>query len=505
MIAIDGSTGILLAIGIPLIVTLFIAAFSRMPNLRDASSVIAAVLTFLVVLDLLGMVNAGQTPSVSLFEVMPGLVISFSIEPLGMIFALVASGLWIPAAIYSIGYMRAENERHLTRFNICYALAISAAIGIAFSANLFTLFIFYEVLTVSTYPLVAHKQTDEARRGARTYLAILMSTSILFLLTAIIWTWSATGTLDFQPGGFIAGHVDPALVPVLLALFAFGIGKAALMPFHRWLPSAMVAPTPVSALLHAVAVVKAGVFTMLKVGVYVFGVDYLSQTDASQWLVWLASASILIASIIALTKDDLKARLAYSTVSQLSYITLGMAMATQMGIIGGTMHIVTHAIGKITLFMCAGAIYVATHKKKVSELDGLGREMPFTFIAFTIASISIIGLPPFAGAWSKMYLMLGAANSGQLALIGVLLVSSLLNIAYLMPIVARGFFAPSPVAAHSLGAAAADDGKRWREAPFLCVLPLCLTALLCILLVFEIGPLYEFLLHIPILPEVPTP
>ena len=418
-----------------------------------------------------------------------------------MLFATVASGLWIVTAIYSIGYMRGAHEKKQTRFYICFALAIASALAIAFSGNLFTLFIFYEVLTISTYPLVAHKETPEARAGARVYLGILMTTSILFLLVAVIWTWNIAGTMEFRAGGILEGKIDPAYAPFLLALFAFGIGKAALMPFHRWLPAAMVAPTPVSALLHAVAVVKAGVFTMLKVGTYIFGVGFLSKTGASDWLMWIAAASILIASIVALTKDDLKARLAYSTVSQLSYITLGMALANQMGVIGGSMHIVTHAVGKITLFMCAGAIYVAAHKTKVSELDGLGRKMPVTFICFTIAALSIIGLPPFAGAWSKWYLLLAAADEGQMVMILVLMLSSLLNVAYLLSISGRAFFAPArDRMAHSLGAAAAPS-KGIEEAPLFCLIPICLTALGCVAVFFAVGGLYEYLLSIPILPE----
>lgn len=494
------ANALLLALVIPFVTTFLIAASNRHPNIRDGISVVASIATFAVVLRLLESVIGGALPSVTLVEVMPGLVINFSIEPLGMLFAMVASGLWIVTAIYSIGYMRGANEKKQTRFYMCFAIAIASALAIAFSGNLFTLFIFYEVLTISTYPLVAHKETPEARSGARVYLGILMTTSILFLLVAVIWTWNITGTMDFRPGGILEGKIDPAYVPFLLALFAFGIGKAALMPFHRWLPAAMVAPTPVSALLHAVAVVKAGVFTMLKVGTYIFGVGFLSRTGASDWLMWVAAASILIASIIALTKDDLKARLAYSTVSQLSYITLGVALANQMGVIGGSMHIVMHAMGKITLFMCAGAIYVAAHKTKVSELDGLGRKMPITFICFTIASLSIIGLPPLGGAWSKWYLMLSAADAGQLLMIGVLMLSSLLNVAYLLSIPGRAFFTSKPRMAQSLGASATPS-EAIEEAPLFCLVPICITAIGCIVLFFVAGGIYEYLLSIPILPE----
>lgn len=356
-----------------------------------------------------------------------------------MTFACVAALLWPLNSLYSIGYMRGNQEQHQTRFYICFAIAIASTIGIAFAGNLLTLFIFYEALTLSTYPLVTHKGTEEAKQAGRLYLGILVGTSIGFLLLAIVWTWVVAGTLEFAPGGILAGKIDGPLVNVLLALYMFGIGKAALMPFHRWLPAAMVAPTPVSALLHAVAVVKAGVFSVLKVIVYVFGIDFLKDTGASSWLMWVAALTVLLASFVALTKDNLKARLAYSTVSQLGYVVLGAALATSMGVIGGSMQIVMHAFGKITLFFCAGAIYTAAHKTEVSQLDGLGRAMPFTFGAFLIGALSIIGLPPLGGSWSKWYLLVGAADAEQWALMAVLLLSSLLNVAYLLPVPARGF------------------------------------------------------------------
>lgn len=274
------------------------------------------------------------------------------------------------------------------------------------------------------------------------------------------------------------------MVPVLLALYAFGIGKAALMPFHRWLPSAMVAPTPVSALLHAVAVVKAGVFTMLKVGVYIFGIDFLAETGASEWLMWLAAFSIIAASVVAMTKDNLKARLAYSTVSQLSYITLGMALATSMGVLGGGLHIAMHAMGKITLFMCAGSIYVAVHKTEISQMNGLGRVMPVTYGAFLIGALSIIGLPPLGGSWSKWLLVMGAADTGQWVMIVVLMASSLLNVVYLLSIVGRGFFLPNPDIA---------EGAQSAEAGVLVWLPPVLTAFGCVVLFFYAGEIQSFL------------
>lgn len=485
-----------LVLFLPLGAMALIGALGAWPNARDAAHVGTAAVTFALALFLLRATLMGAAPQLFLFEVMPGLPLSFAIEPLGMVFALLASGLWIVIAIYAIGYMRGNGEAHQTRFAIFFTLAIAAALGIAFSSNLFTLFLFYELLTLSTYPLVAHKGTPEARNGARTYLAILLSTSIVFFLVAIVWTWTAAGTLAFEPGGILDGHIDPALAPLLLALFAFGIGKAALMPFHRWLPAAMVAPAPVSALLHAVAVVKGGVFTLLKVGVYIFGTGYLSTTHASVWLAWAAAFTLIVSAVIAITKDDLKARLAYSTISQLAYVTLGVALANQMGIIGGTMQMIMHAMAKITLFMCAGAIYVAAHKTRVSEMTGLGRQMPFTFGAFLIASLSIIGLPPLGGAWSKWFLLLAAADAQQTAMIVVFCAGSLLSVAYLLPVAARGLFMPP----RNLGAPAG-----FHEAPLLCVIPLCTTAFGCLLLFAFAHDIYGYLLHIPLLPPEAAP
>lgn len=461
--------------------------FAKQANLRDTITFAAALATFAAVLGIAQQVGNTTTPQIVLFEVFPNVPIAFNVEPLGLLFGLVASGLWIVTHIYAIGYMRGNNEKHHARFYGCFSGAIAAALGIAWSSNMFTLFLYYEILTISTYPLVVHKGTPEAVRGARTYLGILLGTSIALQLTAVIWTYAVANTLDFQLGGILRDStLAPALVPILLALYAFGIGKAALMPFHRWLPAAMVAPTPVSALLHAVAVVKAGVFTMLKVGIYIFGIDFLAETGASEWLIWIAAYTIVASSVIAIQQDNLKKRLAYSTVSQLSYITLGMALATQMGVLGGGLHIAMHAMGKITLFMCAGAIYVATHKTEISQMTGLGRTMPITFAAFGAGALSIIGLPPLGGSWSKWYLMIGAADAQQQIMIGVLMISSLLNVAYLMPIIGRGFYRDDE----------ANPFNGVKEAPLFCWLPPAATAFGCLVLFVFAGHIIDFLMPI---------
>ncbi|WP_334129324.1 proton-conducting transporter transmembrane domain-containing protein [Sneathiella sp.] len=490
-------THLLLSLIIPLIGAVGMAIFSRVPDVREGVTLTTAALLCLNVFSILPHVANGLSPAVTMLEVMPGLALALTVEPLGMVFALVASSLWIVNSIYSIGYMRGNDEPRQTSFYICFAIALSSTMGIAFSGNLLTLFIFYEILTLSTYPLVAHKKNKEALAGARTYLGILIGTSIGLLLPAIIWTWMLTGTTDFVKGGILAGHVSGTIAAVLLFLYMYGIGKAALMPIHRWLPAAMVAPTPVSALLHAVAVVKAGVFAVLKVAVYVFGIDFLAETGAANWLTWVAAYTLVAASVVALTKDNLKARLAYSTVSQLAYVVLAASLATSMAVTGGALQIVMHAFGKITLFFCAGAIYTATHKTEISDMQGLGRKMPITFIAFLIGSLSIIGLPPLGGSWSKYYLMIGAVDTDQLIVLIVLLISSLLNIAYLMPVVIRGFFLPprADTAAAPLPGQEKSDFS-WediREAPLFCVLPPVLTAAGCIALFFLADPLVRLI------------
>ena len=479
-----------LSLGLPLIAVVLIYLFGQVPNLREACTIGVSIALFVVTVMLAQRVAAGETPTWFIGEVLAGFRIEFSIEPLGMLFALVASGLWILTTIYAIGYMRGHHEKNQTRFFACFAVAIFAALAAAYSANLFTLFVAYEVMTISTYPLVTHHGDEKAKRGGRVYLGILLSTSVAFFMLAIAWTQNIAGTLDFKSGGILqpaleSGEVTLTQLAVLLGLFAFGIGKAALMPFHRWLPAAMVAPTPVSALLHAVAVVKVGVFSILKVSIYIFGHDLICINELGTWLCYLAAASILIASLVAMTKDNLKARLAYSTISQLAYITLGAMIATPESVIGSGMHIAMHAVGKITLFFCAGAIYVAAHKTDISDMRGLGRAMPFTFAAFFIAAISIIGLPPGGGAWSKWFLAVGSVKEGHLVLMGALMVSSLLNIAYLIPIPVRAFMA-------------AEDGKKieFKEAPLMCVVPLCITAVGSVVLFFVAQWIYDFLLPI---------
>jgi multicomponent Na+:H+ antiporter subunit D len=480
----DAQTTILLtALILPIVGAVGVVALGRWPNLRDPWTVGIGIATFASVGRLVEPVMAGARPSFALEGWMSGLGLGFEVEPLGLLFALVASGLWILTSLYGFGYMRGHHETNQTRFFTCFAVAIAAALGIAFAGDLVTLFFFYEILTFSTFPLVTHAGTEAAVRAGRLYLGILVSTSVLFLLLAILWTASLSDSLQFTPGGLLDGKIAGGSAGLLLLLFAYGVGKAALMPFHRWLPAAMVAPTPVSALLHAVAVVKAGVFTVLKISIYVFGIDFLAADGLSDVLMLIAATTIRAASIRALSLDNLKARLAYSTISQLAYIVLGAALATSAAAMGAGLHILMHALGKITLFFVAGAVYVVAHKTEVSQLDGIGRRMPITFGAFCIASLSIIGLPPLGGAWSKWFLVTGAFDADQPWMAVVFMLSSLLSIGYLMPIVTRAFFRPPPDTE--------DDGIK--EAPLLMLVPICATALGCFAIFFYADGVYRLL------------
>lgn len=430
-------------------------------NLREGCSITTAVLKFLLVLSMLPAVSSGNTLHFTLLTFLPEVAIAFRVDALGMLFALVASFLWIVTTFYSIGYMRPElsgllqkkpegiplsplKEHAQTRYYACFAITLSATLGVAFAANLVTLYLFYEIMTFATYPLVAHKEMADDHAGAKKYLVYLIWTSKGFFLAAIVMTYVLSGTLTFRTGGlFPPGVSEKALVAVYF-LFLFGIGKAAIMPFHAWLPAAMVAPTPVSALLHAVAIVNVGAFSVLRVIFHVFGVDLMRALNLGIATAFLVSFTIVMASIYALTRDNLKARLAYSTISQLSYIILGGALLSPSSVLGGMVHIANHAFSKITLFFCAGSIYVATHKTLISQMSGMGRRMPITMAAFSIGALSMIGVPPLSGFVTKWYLAIGSFEAGEFAFLGVLAVSTLLNAAYFIPILYKAYFEALP-------------------------------------------------------------
>lgn len=469
----------LYAILISLVTVGLVLAFPRKPTFREFFTVVSAFVTFVIVLSMLPWILQGGILEYHIITVLPGLNIALQVDALGMVFALTASFLWLVTSFYTIGYMRSHYpedyaSRSVDRFFAFFLIAMASAIGTAFAGNLFTLYIFYEILTLCTYPLVAYDKTEEALYGAQKYLIHLLGTSLLFFLPAMFLTYYYTGTLDFSTSGILAGNAPNVVLVVTFILFITGIAKAALMPFHAWLPAAMVAPTPVSALLHAVAVVKAGVFTIIRVVLFIFGANLVQGLNLGYYLAYFAAFTIIVASLIALRQDNLKRRLAYSTISQLSYTILGVALLTPSAITGSVLHLVIHAFGKITLFFAAGAIYVASGKTEITQMNGIGKKMPFTMAAFTIGALSMISIPPAAGFLSKWYLTMGAVEANQLALVAVLALSSLLNAAYFLPIVYRAFLKPI------------ENGEKvkMKEAPAFMVGALMITAIAVLCLFF---------------------
>ncbi len=455
----------LMAVLVSLLAAILIVVSGR-PNLRESWTVVAAVVKFTLALSMLPDVLQGKYPEVSLLNISPGISLALRADSLGIIFGLSASALWVLTSFFSIGYVRGLSEHNQTRYFASFAVCLSATMGIAFAANLLTFIIFYEVLTIATYPLVIHKETPSAIAAGRKYLAYLLTGGVILLL-ALAFTYQIAGTVDFRAGGFLPHQVEDSRLMMLFLLFLVGFGvKSALMPLHSWLPSAMVAPTPVSALLHAVAVVKAGVFGFARMTGFVMGPELLAEIGALNLLAGFSAATIVLASLLAFRQNNLKLRLAYSTVSHLSYIILGLALLSPSGWTGGILHIVNHAAMKITLFFCAGAIYVKTHCENVSDLNGIGRQMPLTMGAFALASIGLAGVPPLAGFISKWYLVEGTFDAGGTVLSAVLLLSGLLNAGYLLPIVVRAFFSSS------------SNFSKYGEASLLMVVPLILTALL---------------------------
>ncbi|OGP63919.1 MAG: cation:proton antiporter, partial [Deltaproteobacteria bacterium RBG_13_53_10] len=437
------------------------------------------LLQFLIVFSMVPRVMSGETIQAYLFPILPGIRFGFRVDAFGLMFAITASFLWILVSIYSIGYMRTLQEHAQTRYYFCFALAIFGAVGVALSGNLVTLYIFYEILTVSTYPLVAHEQSPEALFAGRKYLAYLL-TSGVFLLAAIVFTYSIAETTDFSPKGILS--LASSSRSTLISLFIFfilGFMKAAYFPFHSWLPTAMVAPTPVSALLHAVAVVKAGVFGIVRMVCYIYGIDLMRDLGLGGVLASFAAVTMIGASLFAIAQDNLKKRLAYSTISQLSYIIFGVALLGPMGIQGAMIHIPFHGFMKITLFLCAGSILVASGKKNISEMAGIGRRMPITLFAFVVGSFGMCGLPPVSGFVSKWFLGMGALESGNLLFLLVLLLSSFLDVVYFFPILYIAFFGTPSGTESRLQARPLIE-----EAPLSMVVPLSITALLSVLFMF---------------------
>ncbi|WP_122090056.1 proton-conducting transporter transmembrane domain-containing protein [Halalkalicoccus subterraneus] len=451
----------LLAVLVSFLAAGMIVASYRYPNVRDSWSVIAALTKFGIVASMLPGVLDGTIYVWSFGTFVPGVEFALRADPLGMVFALLASFLWVFTAFYAVGYMRGLDEPNQTRFFAAFAMSLSTALGIAFAQNLVTIFVFYELLSVSTYPLVAHDEDREARIAGRKYVAYTFFGGGVLVLAGTVLVFQMAGTVDFAAGGIPAlaeaAGADPWFARLAFGLLVAGFGvKAALMPVHSWLADAMVAPTPVSGLLHAVAVVKSGAFGISRVILDVYGPDLAADLGVHIPLAIVAAFTLTAASIIALRKDHLKRRLAYSTTAQLSYIVLGLSMLHPYAILGGLFHIPAHAFCKLTLFFCAGSIHVETHTDYISEMAGIGKRMPFTMAAFTVGAAGMAGIPLVAGFVSKYYMLIGGLGAGGIGVIGAesatmsplmgtvfsgsLIVSGLLNIAYFWPVVYTAYF-----------------------------------------------------------------
>ncbi len=431
----------LIAVIVPIIGAVIIRALDEDQAVkRHIIALVTVSVVFISVISMLPVIMAGDTLEVNLFSFLDGLGLFFKIDPLGMVFGLVSSTLWVFATIYSIGYMAHEHDQR--SYFVFFVLSCSAAMGVAFAGNLFTLYIFYEYLAICTYPLVVHSGTEESVKAGIKYISYSLAGGALILLS-IFMIFDLVGTLDFTVGGIMGAVTDEysVRITVIFALLIAGFGtKAAIMPLHSWLPGAMVAPTPVSALLHAVAIVKAGVFGISRVFFSLYGVDVLQGLNVTSVLAVIVIFTIIVGSLMAIKQTVIKLRLAYSTIGQLGYITLGVLMLHPAGAMGGLSHIINHAILKITLFFCAGMIITVTGKNNLDQLRGIGKQMPLTMLAFTVGALGLMGVTPICGYISKYYLLTGGILSGHALYAIVIVTGTLLNAIYYLPIIVNAFF-----------------------------------------------------------------
>lgn len=443
---VDTTHAPLWAIICPSAAALLILLAGKRANIREAWTLLGSIVLCSIVLSMIPAALADRPIQSVWLNLFPGIGLAFRADALGLIFATTSSCLWIVVSIYSIGYMRSLREHAQTRYYFSFAMALTGAIGIALAANLVTMFIFYEILTISTYPLVAHEESPEALAAGHKYLAYLLTGGIFFLL-GIVAVYYMVGSTDFRSQGILKpalGSFTNLSLQVVFFCFLIGFVKAAWMPIHAWLPAAMVAPTPVSALLHAVAVVKAGVFGIIRIVCHIYGIDVMHALGLGLALAVVAAFTILGANFYAIGQKNLKRMLAYSTINQLSLIILGVALMSPMSVTGAMLHIPFHGFMKITLFLCAGAITAIAGKKDISELAGLGRRLPVCFGAFLVGAIGMCGAPPTAGFISKWYIALGGVQSGQLFFLLILFAGSLLDVVYFFPVVRTAFFARVP-------------------------------------------------------------
>jgi len=486
----------------PAIVALLILFSAKRPNLRESWTLLGSAALCYIVLSMTPIVLAHGPIQFSWFDLFPDVKFAFRVDALGLIFATTSSCLWILVSIYSIGYMRSLKEHAQTRYYFSFALALSGAVGVAFAANLVTMFIFYEILTISTYPLVAHEESPEALTAGHKYLAYLLTGGVFFLI-GILMTYALVGTTDFSYQGILKPALNSTTtitLQIVFFCFLLGFAKAAWMPVHSWLPSAMVAPTPVSALLHAVAVVKAGVFGIIRVVCHIYGIELMHTLGLGLALATVAAFTIIMANLYAVGQNNLKRMLAYSTINQLSFIILGVALLSPMAVTGAMLHIPFHGFMKITLFLCAGAIAAIAGKKTISDLAGLGKALPVTLGAFLIGAFGMCGAPPLSGFISKWHIGLGAVESGAFFFLLIIFVGSLLDVVYFFPVIRTAFFGKMPADETMTNEKEKIDlfaGKKRilenRQAIYLLmIVPLAVTAIFSILLCLFPNTLYIY-------------
>ena len=458
---------------VPAVFIFFLKEYQR--TVRNFLNLSAVVLKIFFVFYLFNAVTAGKKFFFS-YEFLEGLDFVLKVDYLSLLFAALSSILWLFTVIYAIGYLK--NSAYQSRFFGFFSLCITATIGLSMAGNLFTFFIFYEFLTLVTIPLIIHKQNKESKKALIIYLKHTVFAGVLFLM-GISLLYFHTGSVEFTSSGYLQEYTDVSplywQISFVILIFALGV-KAAIFPLHGWLPQAMAAPAPVSALLHAVAVVKAGAFGIIRVVYEVYGIEFAQELHLLYFLMVIASVTIIYGSIMALYQTDIKKRLAYSTVSQVSYIVLGVSIFGPLGTIGGIVHLVHQGVMKITLFFCAGAFMETFGIKKIQQMNGLGKRMPLSSIAFTIAAFGMIGLPPTAGFITKWYLVLGSVENDLWLIVGVLTLSSLLNATYFLPMVYRIWFEQPLDLQRKL------TGYKGFESSLMFVVPLVFTAVLTLLL-----------------------
>mgnify|MGYP001298847963 CR=1 FL=1 len=467
----------------PIAQALLVALLWRPPGLRDTIHFLFACAGAGWALYLVGAVAAGETARVVLARPLPQVDLAFSAEPLGALIAALILGLGAPHAMHTIGLVRATRERAPARLMALCALATAAAVATALSANLFSFFVAYQALILAVFPLVAHRGDEESRRAAGIFLATLMASSIGLFLPAMVWTYAIAGALDFQPGGVFVGRIDTITANVLLTMFVLGLATTAIPPMHRWLAAATAAPYPALASIYALAILPAGGVGVLKIAAFVFGPALSDAAFAARAMMVLAGVGMCMAALLALSKQDLRERLAYSCMAQSLAVVIGALLALPAGLFAATLQVVALSCAAVTLFMAAGTVAAVTGRANAADYRGLGRVMPVTFAGFALAAASMIGMPPFSGAWAKLWLITASAASGLVWAAALVGLAAVLTFAHLGPLAANALAAKAPS-----GAIDKPDG-----ASIVLAAPVVVTALATLWLLVLADPLASFL------------